>query len=122
MTQNNFPTNWYVKSPIALLDVVLVGVKAIQTIDEDGNVVDNSIRSFLANSDQTVELFSTDGYFLKAFNFTRKGQKEIEAKLAEYGLIEDENFWFLSYTEHLEELKKDEWTKYKEVIDEEITN
>jgi len=116
MTQNNFPTNWYVKSPIALLDVVLVDVKAIQTTDEDGNTVDNSIRSFLASTGQTVELFSTDGYFLKAFNFTRKGQKEIEAKLAEYGLIEDENFWFLSYTEHLEELKKDEWINYgKEV-------
>jgi len=116
MTQNNFPTNWYVKSPVALLDVVLVGVKAIQTTDEDGNTVDNSIRSFLANSGQTVELFSTDGYFLKAFNFTRKGQKEIEAKLAEYGLVEDENFWFLSYTETISELKKEEWLNYGEPV------
>ena len=110
MTQNNFPTNWYVKSPIALLDVVLVGVEATQTLDTDGNIVDNSIRSYLASTGQTVELFSTDGYFLKAFNFTRKGFKEIEAKLGEYGLVEEENFWFLNYTEHLEELKKSEWS------------
>ena len=114
MTQNNFPTNWYVKAPTALLDVVLVGVEATQTLDQDGNMVDNSIRSYLASSGQTVELFSIDGYFLKAFNFTRKGQKEIISKLGEYSLIEDENFWFLNYTEHLEELKKPEWSTNEE--------
>jgi len=105
-------TNWYVKSPIALLDVVLTGVEATQTTDADGNTIDNSIRSYLASTGQTVELFSTDGYFLKAFNFSRKGQKEIVAKLGEYGLTEEVNFWFLNFNEHLEELKKDEWVNY----------
>ena len=113
MTQNNFPTNWLVKAPTALLDVVLVGVVATQTLDTDGNTVDNSIRSYLASSGQTIELFSTDDYFLKAFNFTRKGLKEIEVKMNEYGLEEEVNFWFLNFAEHLEELNKDEWRNYE---------
>lgn len=61
-------------------------------------------------SPHTVERFSTDGYFFKMFPFNRQGLKELEAKFAEFGLVEGENvFILLSPNEIAEELAKDIW-------------
>jgi len=110
-----FPTNFYVKAITPILEAP-IQIDTFKNLDEEGNLIDyNTIPSYLAKQGATVELFSTDGFFLKAFNFDIKTLDEVRAKLAEYGLKEGESFFILSYAEHLEELKKDEWRNYEKV-------
>jgi len=106
---NCFPTNFYIKAKIEMLDKEL-DIKKMKEKDEEGNDIGNfSINTYLASKGDTVELFSTDGFFLKALDFDIEALDEIRTQLSKLGLKDKESFFILSWNEHLEELKKPEW-------------
>ena len=101
---HNIYHNFYIKAPVQLLDVPL---PLEDFKNEDGSF--KTIPEYLAEIGHTVDRFSTDGYFLKGFNFNYKGLKELESKVGGFGLEIGKNIFILTFNEAHEELLKEEW-------------
>ena len=103
--------NFFVKAKVGILSVPIEHSDFIKT-DEEGNLIEgnfNTIPEYLAEFGHTVKRFSSDGYFIKGFGFNLDGVKELETKLASYGLTLGVDIWILSPREVQEELAKEEW-------------
>jgi len=97
--------NFYIKAPVGMLEIPIE-----LTAFDKGDGTYYTIPEYLATYNHTVDRFTTDGtMFLKGFGFTIKVLDELRAKLADYGLTEDTNFFILSQPEAVEELSKPEW-------------
>jgi len=104
--------NFYIKANVELLEVPLP-LEAFKK--EDGSYY--TIPEYLSTYGHTVTRFSNDGsMFIKGFGFTYKGIQELTGKLADFGLVVDQNFWVLSPEEVAEELKLPIWNSIDEQI------
>ena len=100
--------NFYIKAPVVLLDQPFnLGVFK----KDDGTYM--TINEYLISLNQTVERFSTDGYFLKGFGFSFAALMEIQNMLPNAGLTLDVDFFILNENEALEELTKPIWETTK---------
>ena len=103
---NSTYQNFYIKAPTTLLEVSL---PLEDFKNEDGSY--KTIHEYLTEINNTVDRFSSDGYFLKGFSFNYKGLKELENKVGEFGLEIGKSIFILSFNEAQEELQKEIWNE-----------
>lgn len=101
---NDIYHNFWVKAPVALLEVPL---PLADFKKEDGSYM--NVVEYQATKGHTIDRVSTDGYFIKGFSFNYTGLKELEEKANQFGLEIGKNLFIFTITEVQKELEKEIW-------------
>jgi len=102
--------NFYIKAPVAILEVPLPLAEFAKLDDEGNEDGFYTIPEYLAAQNHTIERFSSDGYFAKGFAFNIVGLDEMRSKFADFGMTLGADVFILSPGEIHEELAKPEWS------------